>query len=51
MLFGMPDLLDLEIEFRRGGWSAETQQRVLEALRGRPQRFYHPENDPASRWR
>lgn len=38
----MKDILDLELELNRSGWSLETQREILEHLQGKPKRFASP---------
>lgn len=38
----MKNILDLELELNRGGWSLETQRDILEHFKGKPQRYASP---------
>lgn len=40
----MPDILDLELELQRGGWSLKTQREILEYFKGEFQGFTHSAN-------
>lgn len=35
----MKNILDLELELSRGGWSLETQREIRDHFKGKPMRF------------